>query len=163
MQTRSGKTMLLVMSAEAVLNFRVPAQPHLARVVRQVASAFATENGIDVDDLGQFLTALGEAVANAIEHARTETGIEIEVTIDHNAIVGTVQDAGVGFASDALVSPRLPGADAERGRGLAIMRRCSDIFDVKSAPGKGTAVVVGRYLRRLNGKAHIAVGEVHFA
>jgi hypothetical protein len=28
------------------------------------------------------------------------------------------------------------------------MRRCTDIFAVHSLPGKGTAVVLGRYLRR---------------
>jgi hypothetical protein len=27
------------------------------------------------------------------------------------------------------------------------MRRCCDIFAVKTEPGKGTAVVLGRYLR----------------
>jgi hypothetical protein len=28
------------------------------------------------------------------------------------------------------------------------MRRCTDIFAVHSVPGRGTAVVLGRYLRR---------------
>jgi anti-sigma regulatory factor (Ser/Thr protein kinase) len=47
-----------------------------------------------------------------------------------------------------VVEPSLPGADAERGRGLPIMRRCSDIFAIRSEPGRGTAVVLGRYLQR---------------
>jgi anti-sigma regulatory factor (Ser/Thr protein kinase) len=102
------------------------------------------------DDLGHFLIALGEALANAIEHARAAKPIEIECRVGPERIVATVRDDGVGFKGDPSAIGELPEASAERGRGLPMMRRCSDIFAVQSVPGQGTAVVVGRYLRGLS-------------
>ena len=134
--------------SETVLEFRVPPEPNLSRVVRERVADCARSRGVDDADLDHFLTALGEALANAMEHARALEPLRVEVRLSVDRIVATVQDAGVGFASpQALAEPKLPGADSIRGRGLPIMRRCSDIFAVNSTPGKGTAVVVGRYLR----------------
>jgi anti-sigma regulatory factor (Ser/Thr protein kinase) len=98
------------------------------------------------------MIALGEALANAIEHARAERPIEISCRVNGERIVATVRDEGIGFDDEAIAAPSgrlpdLPESSAERGRGLPIMRRCSDIFAVQSEPGKGTAVVFGRYLR----------------
>ena len=124
------------------------AHPHLARVVREGVAEFAHARSVDPDDLAHFLTALGEALANAIEHAHALDPIEVNVRIDRMSIMATISDTGVGFVAQEVVpEPPLPDPQAERGRGLPIMRRCSDIFLVKSVPGQGTAVVVGRYLR----------------
>ncbi len=133
---------------DAVLDFRIPPQPHLSRVVRGSVVDFARTHGVGEDDLGHFLTALGEAIANAIEHAHAERPIEIEVRIGTDRIVATIRDNGIGFDSSRVVDRALPDHSAERGRGLPIMRRCCDIFNVSSEPGAGTAVVIGRYLRR---------------
>jgi anti-sigma regulatory factor (Ser/Thr protein kinase) len=143
-------------TAEAVLDFRVAPQPHLSRIVRERVIDFARNHGVGEDDLAYFLTALGEAVANAIEHARAEQPILVEVRVDRDRIVATVQDNGIGFPTAPTVEPDLPDVHAERGRGLPIMRRCSDIFALHSEPGQGTAVVVGRYLRRRNTRVTVA-------
>ncbi len=132
---------------DAVLDFRVPPQPHLSRIVRESVADFARSHEVGDDDLGHFLTALGEAVANAIEHAHAELPIEIEVRIGDDRILATVRDNGIGFDS-SHIDHILPDHTAERGRGLPIMRRCCDIFAVSSEPGTGTAVVIGRYFRR---------------
>jgi anti-sigma regulatory factor (Ser/Thr protein kinase) len=142
-------------TAEAVLDFRVPAKPHLARVVREGVAEFATARGVGGEDLGHFMIALGEALANAIEHGGADRPIEVEVRIDAERIVATITDGGAGFSADLPPEPKLPDLAAERGRGLPIMRRCSDIFAIKSEAGQGTAVVVGRYLKR---SRHAAVG-----
>ncbi len=133
-------------NTDAVLDFRVAPQPHLSRIVRERVTGFARANGVGEDDLAYFLTALGEAVANAIEHALAEWPILVEVRVNNARIVATVQDCGVGLPATLVVEPELPDVHAERGRGLPIMRRCSDIFALHSEPGYGTAVVVGRYL-----------------
>ncbi len=133
--------------ADAVLDFRVPSDPHLARVVRDGVADFARAHGVEASVLAHFLTALGEAIANAMEHAKADAPIAIQVRLGGDRLVATVRDAGVGFSSAGLLTAELPPVDAERGRGIAIMRRCSDIFEIDSAPGRGTAVLVGRYLR----------------
>ncbi len=144
----AGKIPLILMTtSEAVLNFRVPPLAHVSRIVREGVSDFACAHEVGEEDLAHFLTALGEALANAIEHAQAQRPIEIDVRLSEDRIVATVQDNGIGFTSELAVNPALPDPTAERGRGLPIMRRCSDIFMVKSIPGKGTAVVLGRYLR----------------
>ncbi len=136
-------------TSEAVLDFRVPPEPHVARTVRDRVTEFARRNGVGDDDLSYFLTALGEALANAFEHARADGPIAVEVRVGTDRIVAAVQDIGVGFAVPATTATvaSLPAPSAERGRGLPIMRRCCDIFALTSLPGKGTAVVLGRYLR----------------
>jgi serine/threonine-protein kinase RsbW len=134
-------------TSEAVLDFRVAPQPHASRIVRDRISKFALDNGVGDDDLAHFLIALGEALANAIEHARANDPVEIEVRIGCDRIIATVQDSGVGFPADVISRAQFPGSDSERGRGLPIMRSCCEIFALKTEPGKGTAVVLGRYLK----------------
>ncbi len=141
---------------DAVLDFRVPPQPHLSRVVREGVTDFARAHAVGEDDLAHFLTALGEAIANAIEHSHASAAIEIEVRIGDDRILATVQDTGIGFDPGLITEPSLPDPTAERGRGLPIMRRCSDIFAVKSQPGQGTAVVLGRYFRKTEGRGIVA-------
>jgi stage II sporulation protein AB (anti-sigma F factor) len=135
----------------ARLRLRVPPDPQLGRYVREQIIAFASTFEIAEDDLGDFLTALGEALANAMEHAATPESIEISVwLIGADQLVATVLDRGIGFepAPSVVAEPHLPDAYCERGRGLPIMRSCSDIFSVRSAPGRGTVVTIGRYVRR---------------
>ena len=134
---------------EAVLDFKVPPEPRASRAVRESVARKARAHGVSEEDLDLFLTALGEAIANAVEHGAVDTtmAIEVEVRIDEDRIVGTVQDNGRGFTPSSLAEPILPDANSERGRGLPIIRRCSDFFAVTSAPGKGTAVLLGRYFQ----------------
>ena len=134
-------------TSEASIDLRVPPQPSYSRIVREHVAEFARTHGVGDDDLTHFLIALGEALANAIEHGLAETPVEIEIRIGPDRIVATVQDGGVGFAADVIADASLPEDSSERGRGVPIMRRCCDIFAVKTEPGKGTAVVLGRYLR----------------
>ena len=142
--------------SEAVLDFRVPPVPHVARMVREGVAEFAESHGISRDDVAQFLTALGEALANAIEHARATEPIHVEVRITRDTIVATIADGGVGFAADHLSEPSLPDPGAERGRGLAIMRSCCDIFSIESERGKGTSIKIGRRLRAAKPRLSIA-------
>jgi anti-sigma regulatory factor (Ser/Thr protein kinase) len=144
--------------AEQTITFRVAAEPHACRHVRTAAEAFARDNGVEKDDIGAFLTAFGEALANAIEHSRAADPIEIVCSISSDCIVAVVTDHGVGFPAGAYVGS-FPELEAERGRGMHIMRRCSDIFEVRSAPGSGAAVVVGRRFRTSAGGGSSADGR----
>jgi len=134
--------------AERTLTLRVPPKADFCRVARERIVAFARSSGISEDDIAYLVTAAGEALANAMEHAHSATPIAIDVDVDQDRVIAVVRDAGVGFVREANFPADLPACDAERGRGLAIMRRCSDIFSVSSPRGEGTAVTIGRYRRR---------------
>jgi anti-sigma regulatory factor (Ser/Thr protein kinase) len=126
----------------------IPPNARFSRSVRHQVLSFAGNHEISDQELEEFIFAVGEALANAIEHSRTSDVIEVHCQIEDDKILATVVDSGAGFSCDAVPNVSLPDALAERGRGLPIMRRCTDIFAVHSVPGRGTAVVLGRYLRR---------------
>jgi anti-sigma regulatory factor (Ser/Thr protein kinase) len=148
-------------SHDAILEFRVPSQPHLSRVVRDAVADFARSHDVSGDTLSHFLSALGEALANAIEHARSEQPIEVEIRIGAGHITGVVRDRGIGFAAERAANPTLPDPHSERGRGLPIMRRCCEIFSIESAPGRGTCVHIG--CRVESAKAAVLTDPTHAA
>ncbi|HKU67897.1 MAG TPA: ATP-binding protein [Candidatus Baltobacteraceae bacterium] len=130
------------------LRVRIPPNARFSRNVRHQVLSFAGNHEISDRELEEFIFAVGEALANAIEHSRTSDVIEVHCQIEDDKIVATILDSGAGFPTDPVPNVSLPDPLTERGRGLPIMRRCTDIFAVHSVPGRGTAVVLGRYLRR---------------
>jgi anti-sigma regulatory factor (Ser/Thr protein kinase) len=133
----------------AQLRLCVPPDPRLGGYVRQEVMAFAATQGIAGADVCDFISAIGEALANAIEHAHTLEPIEIYAWLTEDRLFASVWDRGIGFApSERAVATQLPDAFAERGRGLPIMRRFADIFSVHSAPGEGTRVTLGCHIHR---------------
>jgi anti-sigma regulatory factor (Ser/Thr protein kinase) len=127
------------------LNLRIPASPEYGRLVRERLASFAAEHRLDPDALREFVTAVGEAFANAVEHSSSNV-IEVESWLDGaDHLVTTVTDVGCGFVR-IPDDHALPPPSAERGRGLAIMQRYSDVFTIRSEPGKGTQVLLGRSL-----------------
>ncbi len=135
-------------SRGSVLKVRIPPQPRFGKDVRQEVLEFANEFHIEREDLEQFIYAMGEAIANAIEHSASEEPIEIRCQVEGDKIIATVLDTGCGFETQVLDQQALPDEYSERGRGLPIMQSFTHIFAVRSAPGEGTTVVLGRYLRK---------------
>ena len=144
-------------SAGVAREFRisVPPDPHAMGAVRDRIAAYAREAGMTREELGDFVTAISEALANAMEHAHTSTEIELTCRLLDGAVLATVTDRGIGFVQEPLRA-NFPPATVERGRGMSIMRCCTDIFAVESEPGKGTSVLLGRYLDPQLAGAHSA-------
>jgi len=134
-------------SAGPSLKVRIPPNARFGKSVRDEVITFANQNHISRKDLDEFIFAIGEALANAIEHSGSNDVIEVRCQIESDKIIATVIDSGRGFQAEPVPERSLPDSLSERGRGLPIMQRCTDIFAVRSVPGKGTAVVLGRYLR----------------
>jgi serine/threonine-protein kinase RsbW len=134
----------------AQLRLCVPPDPKAGGYVRQEIIAFAQQQGIDDDDVIDFVSAVGEALANAIEHAQTCEPIEISAwLLGTDRLFAAVRDKGIGFVqSDSALVAALPENFSERGRGLPIMRRCTDVFRLQSAPGQGTQVTLGCHVNR---------------
>lgn len=75
----------------------IPPLPRFAATARSAVSKFAGDNAVAPPDLENLIFALGEAIANAIQHARTTEAIEIRIDVDGNAIVITVKDRGAEY------------------------------------------------------------------
>jgi stage II sporulation protein AB (anti-sigma F factor) len=130
------------------LHLRLPPLPRSARTGRDALAALASVHDVASSDIENLTFALGEALANAIEHARTDAEIEVSVTIDARTIVAVIRDRGRGLAHPPGRTLPFPSTSAEGGRGFPIMQRCTDFFDVRSTPGEGTVITMGRYRRR---------------
>ncbi|HKE36291.1 MAG TPA: ATP-binding protein [Candidatus Baltobacteraceae bacterium] len=130
------------------LQLRIPPLPRYVRSARGALQAFATYHHVEPRDLENLTFALGEALANAIEHAQTHDDIAVAFRIDDSAVVATVSDQGRGLPEPAPHAAEMPRDLTETGRGFAIMQRCTDFFDIRSTPGEGTVITMGRYRRR---------------
>jgi anti-sigma regulatory factor (Ser/Thr protein kinase) len=149
-KAKAMKSEIRSTSPDAQLRLSVPPNPRIGVYVRREVLGFAQNHGISGDNVIDFVAAIGEALANAIEHARTEDPIEITAwLLGEDRLFASVADNGIGFSpAERTVSSVLPEPYAERGRGLPIMRECADVFSVRSAPGQGTRVTLGCYVNR---------------
>lgn len=131
----------LTTTAEAFHSILPAEAPALATLRRETAG-WLDNLGASLDDIECLHLALGEAVANSIEHAYpTDRG---QITVDGyldaaGRVCLTVTDTGTWRPP-----PPDPGA---RGRGLVMLRRFMDSVEVDIS-GPGTVVLMERTLRR---------------
>lgn len=114
------------------VELRLPAAPSSAAIARRLAARFANVAKLGPERTFDLTIAVGEAVANAVEHAyRDTTGdFVLRLTARDGKVIGEVRDLGIW-------RERLPGA--ERGRGLAILRATTQRLKLDHSP-KGTTV-----------------------
>ena len=106
----------------------------LARHAR--ASALAADHveaalraaGWPAGDVPRVAVAVGEAVANAVEHGGgpASAPVWVRVTADSGSCTVRVDDGGPGPDADALASASLPAETAVGGRGLYILTALAD-------------------------------------
>ncbi len=120
---------------------RVPAEPWHVREVRAELVQIGNDVEMCPEVLEDFVTAIGEAFANAIEHAITTEPVEIEVRQRDAQLVATVRDHGRGIDSTRITSS-LPPAMTERGRGIPLMRKCTSSMSIQKPEDGGTLVVL---------------------
>lgn len=95
------------------------------------------------DDAFDMKLAVGEAIGNAVDHADGCSLVEVAQYPDRAVVV--VTDCGEGFSSPD--SPLPASADAERGRGIALMRLLADSVSIEPKPsGTGTLVRIVKLL-----------------
>jgi PAS domain S-box-containing protein len=121
----------------ALRTFRrlMPARPEELRELRAAMRTWLTEDGTTEQTVNALLLAVGEACANAIEHAyagRQAGDVSIEMVEGEGRVLDvTVQDFG-RFRTPRSSSP-------DRGRGSAIMQELTTGFRRDSTPA-GTTV-----------------------
>lgn len=100
-------------------------QPCCARVARDAVRGFAQYAGVRPSRIPEIVIAAGEAVANAIEHGdrAADASFSIEMNASGGAIVMRVTSDGHW---------RTAGSQPDRGRGMHIMRACTQHMEVSS-------------------------------
>ncbi|MFE2940531.1 ATP-binding protein [Streptomyces sp. NPDC059255] len=115
------------------VTFRLPSHP---RSVGRAREVLHTRIGLPGDPGETAALLLSELVTNALRHG-SPPGREIAVTLYHaeGLLRVEVEDAG-----DRLPRPRVPGADDECGRGLALVAALADDWGVAPRRGPGKRV-----------------------
>ncbi len=98
-----------------VLHLSIPPLPRFAATARSALAEFAGSHAVTGLDAENLTFALGEAIANAIAHARTAKAIEIRFEVDSSSIVVIVTDRGRGIVAPPQGELRFPSAFAEGG------------------------------------------------
>ena len=119
---------------------RVNANPTNARLVRHDFQAWIAHYQLGAEAEGDLALALGEALANSVEHAYADSApgvIEVDATCVDRHLHVTVRDHGLW---------RSPHDDTDRGRGLMLMRQLVDTVQVDT-DGRGTLVAFDYHFR----------------
>ena len=118
---------------------------------RTAAAAFAAQLDPTLEELGDIKTAVSEAVTNAIVHGYPDTLGRIAMRfriIKGNTLVISIRDWGKGIADvqQAMTPLYTTGGEERSGMGFTIMGSFMDKLRVRSSPGKGTTVVMQRFI-----------------
>jgi len=118
------------------LELRLPADPAQLAGLRRAVLAWATDVGIAEDTLDDLQLAVGEAVANAVEHAyRDQTAGTCAVRLARRpdgAIEACIEDFGTWRP--------VPADSGFRGRGLLLIRRLAEDVTVEQSREGGTTI-----------------------
>jgi len=124
-------------------SLRVPADLTVVSFVRSALACVLTREDWPADGAGRVLLASTEALTNAIEHGSLGgAAVEVELSVTPERVDIRVLDEGRPGGTLPVVPIEPPPSTALRGRGLLIISRLSDDFDL-SAHGDGTQVDVG--------------------
>jgi serine/threonine-protein kinase RsbW len=129
----------MALSAAVIgLDASYPAQPPQVATIRRAVSAIARRRGADTETLIRLELAVSEAVTNVVLHAYRAPGssgsVHVLACADHGLLDVRIRDTGGGMAP----RPDSPGM----GLGLSLMASECDHFEVRSADGGGTEVLL---------------------
>ena len=138
------------------MKLRLPARSENEGVARTAVSAFVAELNPTVEELGDVRLAVSEAVTNCVVHAYPERKagecayIYISARIyEQREISVEISDNGCGIENIELARTPMytTGEYGERcGMGFLIMENLCDSVTVKSRDGKGTTVLLRKYI-----------------
>lgn len=124
-------------------------------LARMVVTAFMTEMNPTLEEIADVKTAVSEAVTNAIIHGYEDEDKLVELKCERSGqqLTVTVEDHGAGIANvqEAMQPFYTSKPQLERsGMGFSFMEAFMDKIEVCSDLGKGTKVVMWKYIEREN-------------
>ncbi len=140
------------MNTQNYIKMEFPSQSSNEAFARTAAAAFAAQLDPTLEELGDIKTAVSEAVTNCIVHAYpNEIGrisMRLRILRDGQLEI-SVRDWGRGIENveQAMRPLFTTGGEERSGMGFTIMESFMDKLRVRSAPGKGTTVVMQRTVR----------------
>jgi serine/threonine-protein kinase RsbW len=134
---------------EIRLSLSLPRDRSTVPMTRRVLDAALTVFSVTKDCRADIGLAVGEACANAVQHAETGADYHVTVTIqDDRCVIDVVDDgAGDGMAAISADQPE-PGPDDESGRGLRIIRALADAVELRAGNPRGVALRIVKILSR---------------
>ena len=114
--------------------------------VRQAVRVQAIELGFSLVDQTKLVTAASEIARNTLEYGGGGTAV-LEALRDgvRHGLRLTFTDQGPGIADLALALKDGYTTGGGLGLGLSGAKRLSSEFDIRSSPGQGTSVMLGRW------------------
>jgi len=134
----------------------MPAKSVNEGLARGMVSALVAQMDPTIEEICDIKTAVSEAVTNCIVHAykgetdekKKKIGIKCEY-YDDGLLCITVKDSGCGIEDiEMAMQPMYSGSGSEErsGMGFSIMQCFTDRISVRSKVGKGTTVVMKKYI-----------------
>ena len=129
----------------ALVELVLPRQRETVPAARTLIVRTLSALRVDRDDVEDLALAVTEACANVVRHATGCPSYRVVIDLDQDDCSVEVSDWGPGFVP---FEPEMPEPEATGGRGLAKMDALVDRADIRSQPGRGTAVTLIKRLRR---------------
>lgn len=141
------------MNSRNYIKIELPSRSVNEGIARAAVACFAAQLDPTLEELGDIKTAVSEAVTNAIVHAYPDSIGRICLRariLESGELEISIRDWGKGIEDIEMArTPLFTTGGAERsGMGFTIMESFMDKLRVRSAPGKGTTVVMRRMLEK---------------
>ncbi|WP_433066993.1 ATP-binding protein [Dactylosporangium sp. CS-033363] len=133
---------------EVRLSLSLPRDRTTVPLTRRVLDAALAVFSVTKDCRDDIGLAVGEACANAVQHAETGADYEVTVTIHEDRCIIDVVDDGVGLENAAAEMAGDVPPDAESGRGLKIIHALADMVELRSRQPRGMALRIVKMLTR---------------
>ena len=130
---------------ELSLALTLPRDEQTVPVARHIVRNAMAQVGVEETCVYDFELALSEACTNVLLHSGPGDQYLVRLDLEDRLGVIRVIDVGHGFDSARLQAGD-PIPDAERGRGLGLMRALVDRVDLTSRPEAGTIVTLEKVL-----------------
>lgn len=116
----------LIDPANATVSYAASAVPAAVPIVRRALQRYAAGLGLDDDRRYALITAVGEAMANAVEHAYGDRPgiVRLSLSAGPNDLRVTIEDDGCWKSTQQC---------EERGRGISLMRSLMDDVVISTA------------------------------
>jgi serine/threonine-protein kinase RsbW len=115
-------------------------------VIRRILGDALRTLGVVEECVRDIQVAVSEACTNVLQHANPGDSYEVISAVDGWECVLKVVDNGVGFDT-RMLRGLPPPPEAERGRGIQLMRALVDDISFETAPAQGTVVYLHKRLR----------------